>query len=556
LRELAFLALALALPEGARAATVRVLSPLTQVFPTTPPAGRSRAIVEAARGEYEPFQILVHADDAALTRVRATASALSGPGRLAAPRLYRVDYLVVRTPSSIEGSAGPWPDPLIPDVDAYTNERRRAFPFDVPRGESRAIWVELYVPEATAPGRYQGTVTVEGDGLAPVSVPVELTVHRFTIPATSSLPVTFGMNARALPFAHPGKDGARLQRLYTIAALRHRVSLHGLSFEPAPWTARPDGTVAVDFAPYDAEVGPFLDGTADPSRARWSAFDLRIPQKLDGRARESYVRQMVDHLRARGWLSRVFDYTWDEPSDAMLPDVRARAERLHRVAPEIPRLVTKEFTTRLDGSVDIWCPVVNYLDDKPGWTKLPVRSDYEARIARGERLWWYHACMSHGCNIVGGDYFTGWPSLAVDAPAVSHRIFEWLTFRYHVGGELYYNTVEAYARHLDPWRDQLLFGGNGDGTLFYPGRPSTIGGESDIPVESIRLKLVREGLEDYEYLRLYGERFGRAAADELAASIAPQTYRWVHDGDRLLAARHRIAAALDGAHADLGGLPR
>ena len=32
--------------------------------------------------------------------------------------------------------------------------------------------------------------------------------------------------------------------------------------------------------------------------------------------------------------------------------------------------------------------------------------------------------------------------------------------------------------------------------------PARIGGTSDIPIESIRLKLIREGLEDYEYLYL------------------------------------------------------
>jgi len=37
---------------------------------------------------------------------------------------------------------------------------------------------------------------------------------------------------------------------------------------------------------------------------------------------------------------------------------------------------------------------------------------------------------------------------------MSHRVMEWLTFRYRIGGELYYDTVEAYARGLDPWRDQ------------------------------------------------------------------------------------------------------
>jgi hypothetical protein len=185
--------------------------------------------------------------------------------------------------------------------------------------------------------------------------------------------------------------------------------------------------------------------------------------------------------------------------------------------------------------------VVNYLDDKPGNSALPQRDAYDRA---GARLWWYQACMSHGCNVVGGDYFRGWPSQAVDAPAVAHRIFEWLTFRYRVGGELYYNTVEAYARGLDPWRDQLLFGGNGDGTLFYPGRPDRIGGHTDVPVESIRLKLIREGLEDYEYLRLYAAARGDAAAAELARSIAPRTFEWEHDGDRLLLARRRILEAL------------
>jgi hypothetical protein len=153
--------------------------------------------------------------------------------------------------------------------------------------------------------------------------------------------------------------------------------------------------------------------------------------------------------------------------------------------------------------------------------------------------------MSHGCNIVGGDYFRGWPSYAVDAPALSHRILEWLSFRYHVQGELYYDTVAAYGAGKDPWRDQLLFGGNGDGTLFYPGRAALIGGRHDIPVESIRLQLIREGLEDYEYLQLYARAAGAKTAEALARTIAGKTYDWQHDPERLMAARRRMAQAID-----------
>jgi hypothetical protein len=528
------------------------VSPLVQVFPSSVVPGEPEARIEAARGEFEPFQVVVHAADRALAGVSAEAAPLIGPNgaTVAAPRLYRVEYLDIATPSSGEGHAGRWPDALVPDVDAFANEKRRAFPFDVPAGESRAVWAEVYVPDSTAPGVYRGDIKLSAAGQAPHVVPVTLTVHAFTLPKSSSLPVTFGFTAGAVKKQHPGlsaKQEAQLVERYEVAALRHRLSLHGGSLEPPPWHVR-DGKAIVDFGTYDAEVGPFLDGKVDrggPAEgARWTAFELRVPAKINGPDRADYVKQLVDHLQKRGWLDRAFDYTFDEPSDAQLPEVVQRAQAFRALTPAVPRLVTHVWDARLKGSVDIWGPVINYVDDKPGNSDSPPRKIYDKER---QKLWWYQSCMSHGCNIVGGDYFSGWPSYVVDAPAMSHRIMEWLTFRYRVGGELYYNTVEGYAKGLDPWKSQLLFSGNGDGTLFYPGRPDVIGGTSDIPVASIRLALIREGLEDYEYLKLYAQAAGQKQADALAASIAGKTYQWEHDPARLMAARHRMAEAIDRA---------
>ena len=42
-------------------------------------------------------------------------------------------------------------------------------------------------------------------------------------------------------------------------------------------------------------------------------------------------------------------------------------------------------------------------------------------------------------------------------------------------------------------------GGNGDGNLLYPGTPDRIGGQSFIPIASVRLKQLRDGMEDNEY---------------------------------------------------------
>lgn len=497
-----------------------VVSPLVQVFPADRSDGAKEARLEAARGEHEPFQIVLRGP---LRGVSARAEAWDLPP----PSLSQVGYYEVKTPSSVEGRAGAWPDPLIPDVDEFAGEKRNAFPFDVPPGESRAIWVDVRVPRGAKPGEHRGAIVVEATA-GRARVPIVVAVHNAELPASSSLPVTFGWAARAV-------GDAELQRRTALLFLRRRISLHGGRMDP------PER----DFHDYDAEVGAFLDGEADPGGpaegARWTAVDLRVPWHLDEKTRATIVRAEIAHYKQRGWIDRAFAYVFDEPSDAQLAEVKARARWLAAVAPEIPRLVTTRFDASL--GVDLFCPIVNQLDDKPGNSKCPPRERYP-------KLWWYQACMSHGCDDAAvppslRDYFTGWPSLAIDAPALSHRILEWLAWRYRIGGELYYNVVEAQAKGFDPWRDQYLHGGHGDGTLIYPGTPARVGGKTPIPVSSIRLELVREGLEDYELLRLHEQRFGRAATDAIARPIAERTWRWNHDPGALESARRKLLADLD-----------
>ena len=75
---------------------------------------------------------------------------------------------------------------------------------------------------------------------------------------------------------------------------------------------------------------------------------------------------------------------------------------------------------------------------------------------------------------------------------------------------------------------------------------------SHIPIESIRLKRIRDGLEDYEYLHLYAAQAGFAAADALARRVAERTFRFQHDPRRLLEVRHELARRLDAATAPVG----
>jgi hypothetical protein len=90
---------------------------------------------------------------------------------------------------------------------------------------------------------------------------------------------------------------------------------------------------------------------------------------------------------------------------------------------------------------------------------------------------------------------------------------------YRTTGELYFTTTHCLPG--DPWTAQYAYGGNGDGTLFYSGAPARIGGTDWIPLESMRLKLIRDGYEDYEYLKILADRNQRPAAFDVAMNLFP-----------------------------------
>jgi chemotaxis methyl-accepting protein methylase len=92
-----------------------------------------------------------------------------------------------------------------------------------------------------------------------------------------------------------------------------------------------------------------------------------------------------------------------------------------------------------------------------------------------------------------------------------------------------------------------LHGGNGDGTLFYPGRPRNIGGKTDIPIESIRLKLIREGLEDYEYLAMLSKNGGSDVTGRFVSQLVTNAYTFDRDPAKLYEVRREIGSRLGAA---------
>ncbi len=463
-----------------------------------------------------------------LTHLRAFAEPLHGPGAPLPVSLSRVATITLTLPSGPDGRAGEWPDALIPDRDALFHEPRHAFPTAVGAGRTQAIFVEVCAQAGAAAGVYLGAVrlswSLEGKK-GGLSVPLQARVRGFDLPATPPLATAFGFSGYSALKGHgkPATENLPLTRLYDRMALARGITLFG-GTQDAPSHHKEGERLVIDWTSYDAEVAPFLDGTALPSGAHFSSVELREPGKLTRDERRQWRQEWGRHFQQRGWLDRLFIYVQDEPAEAQFDEVQGKAAEYQEDLPQVRRLLTTALSERLP-AIDLWTPVLNCFDDQgpnASCARPVARGQYQDAEKHGAKVWWYQSCASHGCGKVPATdgAFRGWPSYAIDAPSTGARAMGALAFANGLAGELYYDVVFAYG-DKDPWVDQWEFGGNGDGTLYYPGTPARIGGEHDVPVESLRIVQIARSLADHSALTLCGRLGDPALANKLAHELAP-----------------------------------
>ena len=173
----------------------------------------------------------------------------------------------------------------------------------------------------------------------------------------------------------------------------------------------------------------------------------------------------------------------------------------------------------MEGWVDIWVPLW------PSFEEAAVKK----RLSAGEEVWSYTALCQ-------GRQDT--PFWELDFPLLNYRIPMWINWRFGITGLFYWSTMN-WASTRDVWTNPVTYEDqyNMEGSLLYPGADAGVQGF----ISSIRLKQIREGLEDYEYLKILAQRRGRVAADDVAKKIARSWQDWDTDAKHLIEARAGIA---------------
>lgn len=546
--------------------SIVAVGPTLKVRPTETVSGTASVQLLATRNEFESFQLVVHAGDQQLpgVRIELATPLRSAWGSIPMTNvvIYREEYYNVQTPSDLEGQTGRWPDALIPAVDPFYGETRNAFPVTIPAGENRVAWIDIHVPANATPGLYQGALRVTSSSGLNVQVPITLEVVNLTLPSTSSLSSIFTLTASAPCVAHYGvncdmissptalEQGWRLNALYARAALDNRITVTTPHFYPLR-----DATQVGYFRTY---VLPLLNGTANTRLKGAKLTTLRVDGNL------AYLPTWKQEAEAGGFVGRAFVYACDEPNQngpKWQNECKVRAAQARQVWSNVPILVTTpiQYATQFTATshIDWIVPLINHMHDKEGAFAGNQRSAYDAFLQSdsNNRVWMYNSCMSVGCDTVtprcsatgqASDhaYWNGWAGYAIDAPASQARAMGWLNFVYNTSGELFWDVGACLP---SAWTSNFNYGGNGDGTLFYPGKKDIIGGNTDIPIESMRLKLIRDGYEDYELLKLTEQRKGRAVALQVAQQLFPSTYQATQTDSAVQQARQQLVRALDAA---------
>jgi hypothetical protein len=149
--------------------------------------------------------------------------------------------------------------------------------------------------------------------------------------------------------------------------------------------------------------------------------------------------------------------------------------------PGIP-IIDALHSRKLANTVDVWVPQLDYYHKDYAF--------YQERQGAGDEVWYYTCCNPQG----------NYANRFLEQPLIQTRFLHWINYRYGATGYLHWGfnhwhheaTNDASSRYGGPeWP-------GGDAWIVYPADGKVY--------SSIRLKAMRDGIADYELLKLLEQK--------------------------------------------------
>ena len=463
------------------------------------------------------FQLVAEAGGQAVPDLRLSFSDVRGAGglRIEADNIRAFRMLAVAVPDfppwylRLEGPPpGPLTvyDPLIP-LDAPKGGQ----PYDLSPGKRLAFWIDVHVPRGTRPGDYTARVQIASASRPIWQVDLAVKVYDFVLPDAAALPVVGSFDHHDLYRWFVRRDGrpylpAQLDRDNPLTrpglvvmrqlirlAREHRVDLFDRRICPVLKRAD-DGKVTLDWADYEAIVGPYVTGAAFDDRIGSAAWPLPVrddwpdPANYGGMDSPSYAATIAQVLAE---CRRKFA-DLDAAGRSFIWPVRGRVDQA----------AYEPFATfaRIARAADPDTPILTQLPPNPpkatGW-RVPDDFGRLAQIVAPQGQW-LDAGPTARAETPGGSLAGVWlsagqvpyvPALGIIATPADVRAFAWFAMKYRCRGVF---LPEVLHWPEDEYSQPPLV----QARLFYPG--TVVGMQAVVP--SVRLKRLRRGLQDLAYL--------------------------------------------------------
>ena len=231
--------------------------------------------------------------------------------------------------------------------------------------------------------------------------------------------------------------------------------------------------------------------------------------------------QLMEEIKDNGWGERYFQHVADEPIKENSTEYRIFAGMVRKYMPGIPILDATDQTMdhHMAGSVDVWCPQAQCYQRNI--------AQFEAMRALGDRVWFYTCCFPGG----------PWLNRLLDMELLRPTMLGWGGALFHLDGFLHWGLNQYRQKDKNPFEMSVVPHGPkqhlppGDTHVVYPGD-----GE---PWSSVRFEAQREGIEDFELLRLLEQR-APALAESLLRSVIRGFDDYTKDVVVLRAARRKL----------------
>src|SRR5467141_628725 len=492
---------------------------LVRVGKTDAPGTASSISLSSARGETVDTQVIVQGPAGGLTNVNVSASALTGPGSATIPAssltLYREYYLNVTGTANYGGGSNPplgsgtYPEPLIPFNDPETGlplcgtgATLKACNASIAAGQNQPYWIDISVPRGVAnspSGTYTGSISITADQ-GNATIPVTLTVWNFELPAQPS-----ELSLWTLWSPAAGNTVATLAR----ALMRNKV----MGWYDVAANASSDMTnLSLNRSGLDSYyyIGIQCNGSYSsiPSTSQINAAAANFPAGLG-----------LDFYLADELNGCTSDYT----------PIKTMGTNAHAANRSVKTMMTLNTTnSNLYGAIDHWV----LLDSMQQWPALPFTG--------GGDLWSYTSCNAG---------FGNTPEWMVDYPPINERIQAgFLNWTQGATGILYYrsdgwsagNAIGSW-NNVDTTACGSGLGRPGDGVFLYP--PGPIASSESAP--GIRLKAIRDGIQDYEYAQILKNLGQVPFVNSAILPIATSWSNWSHDPNALEGARLQLGQQLN-----------